>query len=112
MNAEICTGAAPMPMKDLGAVRNTVVCLLTSCAMENKSHVLVMDQFYNSVTLAKYALSELHTGIVGTLQQNEKQFIKSLKSVKKLALYGVMSRKCNMFNLAGYKAHHIYLELP
>lgn len=85
LNVEIYTSAAPMPIKDLGAAGNTVVRLLTSCAMEKKSHVLVMYRFYNSVTLAKYALSELHTGIVGTLQQNKKQFPKSLKSVKKLA---------------------------
>ena len=66
LNAVIYTGAVPMPIKKLGAVRNTVIRLLTSCAMENKSHVLVLDRFYNSVTLAKYALSELHTGIEGT----------------------------------------------
>ena len=84
VNADIYTGAVPMPVPELGAVGNTVIRLLT-CGMENQSHVLAMDRYYNSVTLSKYALTELQTGIVGTLMQNRKHFPVSLKSVKKLA---------------------------
>ena len=84
INAEIYTGAAEMPVPELGVVGNTVVRLVAGAGIENKAHILVMDRFYNSVTLAKYALSELHTGVVGTLLQNRKFFPMALKKVKKL----------------------------
>ncbi|GFS00009.1 PiggyBac transposable element-derived protein 4 [Elysia marginata] len=79
VNAEIYTGATDAAIQDLGAVGNTVVRLLTSCKKERKAHIVVMDGYYNSVTLARYMLNELHTGLVGTLQQNRKFFPKSLK---------------------------------
>jgi hypothetical protein len=79
INAEIYTGKAEMPEKILGAVGNTVVRLLTSCELDNKAHVLVMDRYYNSVTLADYLLNVLHTCVVGTVMINRKHFPKSLK---------------------------------
>ena len=84
-NAEIYIGAAPIVATELGAVGNTVARLLISCEKEKKAHIIVMDRYYNSVTLARYMLNELQTGLVGTLQQNRKFFPLSLKKVDKLA---------------------------
>ncbi|GFS04879.1 PiggyBac transposable element-derived protein 4-like [Elysia marginata] len=83
-NAEMYRGATDVAIQDLGVVGNTVVRLLTSCKKERKAHIVVMDRYYNSVTLARYMLHELHTGLVGTLQQNRKFFPKSLKKVNKM----------------------------
>ena len=85
INAEIYTGAALMPVPDLGAVGNTVLRLLTSCEKEKKSHILVMDRYYNSINLCNYLLNEQQTGVIGTLLQNRKHFPKSLKNVGRLA---------------------------
>lgn len=83
-NAEIYTGSAEMIHRPLGATGNTVVRLVTSCDLHQKSHVLVMDRYYNSVALAEYALEELKTGVIGTIMTNRKQFPKSLKKVQKM----------------------------
>ena len=79
VNAEIYTGAAPIVATELGAVGNTVARLLISREKEKKAHIIVMDRYYNSVTLARYMLNELQTGLVGTLQQNRTFFPLSLK---------------------------------
>lgn len=83
-NVEIYTGRGEIVERELGAVGNTVVRLVKSCELDQKSYVLVMDRYYNSVALADYALKELKTGVVGTIMTNRKQYPKTLKNVKKL----------------------------
>ena len=82
---QISTTRAPQVENTLGAVRNTVVHLLTASELEDKRYILVMDRYYSSITLSDYLLHVLRIGVEGTYLTNRKYFPTTLK-VKKSSL--------------------------
>ena len=84
LNAELYTGAKPNEVPEIGVVGNVVHRVLTSAEIHNKNHIVVMDRFYNSVTLFDYLYTKLGTLAVGTVLTNRKFFPKDLAKMKKL----------------------------
>ena len=67
---------------NLGATGNVVTRLLTNGECDGKGHVLVMDRYYNSVTLFHHLHAVHQTGAVGTVQTNRKFFPAAVKTAK------------------------------
>lgn len=84
LNTEIYTGQKENQILEIGVVGNVVYRLVTSADLHNKNHVLVMDRFYNSVTLFDYLYIQLGTLAVGTVLTNRKYFPKEIASKKKM----------------------------
>ena len=73
VNSEIYTRAADIIETDLGITGNIVLRLLISCGLASRHHILVMDRYYNSISLATDLMNEYKTGVVGTILSNRKQ---------------------------------------
>ena len=93
MNSEIYTGSESILYPELGATGNVVARLLRSADLHGKGHVLVMDRYYNSVSLFEHLHREQKTLAVGTAMSNRKFFPKDLKLGKKAAR-GEMDFQC------------------
>ncbi|BFZ02399.1 hypothetical protein BsWGS_05438 [Bradybaena similaris] len=82
ISSEIYTGKEQRIFPELGAVGNVVVRLLRAGNAENKHHILVMDRYYNSVTLFDHLFNVENTLAVGTAMTNRKFYPKTLKKKK------------------------------
>lgn len=71
-----------MPYSEHGSVGNVVFCLLTGGDAQNKGYVLVMDRYYNSVTLFNHLHTVEKTYAVGTAMTDWKHFPNEMKKKK------------------------------
>ena len=94
MNAEVYTGREEQLVSGLGTTGNIVMRLISNADLAHKSHILVMDRYYNSIILSSYLHSELDTGVVGTIQTNRKLFPKDI-ICKKLPQRGDSKFRCS-----------------
>lgn len=72
LHAEIYTGRNDDFIPELGAVGSVVYRLVRDGEVAHKNHILVMDRFYNSVTLFHYLQYQMGIFAVGTLLANRR----------------------------------------
>ena len=85
INADIYTGRKEdSVIEEIGIVGTVVADLVTTAEVEGMNHILVMDRFYNSVSLFNYLVNTLGTHAVGTCMTNCKYFPKEIKEKKKM----------------------------
>ena len=82
VNADIYTGFEDLQHPELGITGNVVTRLLTGAGCDNRGHVLVMDRFYNSVSLFHHLFHKEKTFAVGTAMTNRKFFQKDIMCKK------------------------------
>ena len=80
--SEIHTGKSDLEVENLGVTGNVDLRLLKQGEASRKNPILVMDRYYNSVTLTKYLCQHEKTLTVGTAMTNRKQYPKDLCNVK------------------------------
>ena len=84
VSSEVYTGKSKFEVNELGATGNVVLRLLLDSDASNKKHILVMDRYYNSVTLTNYLHKHERTLTVGTALTNRKLYPKELHKKKML----------------------------
>ena len=103
-NIDIYTGKKDLPTKNLGA--RTVMDLLSG--LENRGHILYMDNFYSSVDLFRDLETKMF-GCTGTIRKNRKGLPLDMKTTKLTRGEAIYFQSGNLLGLKWKDKKDVYM---